>query len=142
MFTLRRHNFKPLRLSSTGVQSPRFFSSDTSVSRPFLSFAFSRWCSFTEKIGPQQLYCERTLFTSTSGYLFSSAEEIFVLLHSLPRVFLLSLVLPGASKRSLAARSLTHSRDNYFAQHFLSVVFPTRLGVPQLCCSSVFLSRD
>ena len=91
-------------------------------------------------------------FLSTFGYLFGSSEETSVLLRGLPPVFLLSLVLPGASSRSPAARSVTltrhllrttfysrgipHEPMNSAAPLQFRILF-TKLGKSQLCCSSV-----
>ena len=79
--------------------------------RYFGNETFSRCCFRTLTILWANIF-----FLSTFGYPFSSVEEIFVLLGCLPRVFFLSLVLPGASLRSPVARFVTDSRDIQFAK--------------------------
>ena len=63
------------------------FVSNISVSRPFFRLLLLNGVLFTKKIRSTKLNCEHKLF-SIFRYLFSCAEETFVLLRGLPRVFL------------------------------------------------------
>ena len=151
MFTPRRHSFTPLRLSFTGVQSPRFsFFFRYFGIEAFFWFAFPHRCSFTEVhsnftvsgqffsplLGTTLVVLKRFLYFSVVLHAFSFSPWSYQELVSVAPLRVPWLNHETSISDNVLFLWFPHEARSAAALMQFRVYF-TRLGISQLCCSSV-----
>ena len=141
MFTHRRHNFQPMFIPFTGAQS-RNFTFPILRYRDHFFVVFPHRCSFhLEGWVHSSLTVRVNFLCSIFTYIFGSAEETYVLFCGSHAFSFSTLVIPGATFRSTAARSGTNSLDIQFAKRFFYPWFKheTRSHIASLHAVPCFL---